>query len=217
MLKNSKAIIFDMDGVITDTMPYHARAWVKIFHKNGIMASKFEVYKREGERGVDSIAKVAKDFGVVVTKKQCEQMIKEKEDLFKKIVKKRFITGARSLLKFLVAKGVKVALVTGTARNEVKKVLPQHIYQLFDVMITGDDVKKGKPHPEPYLKAIKSLKIKKTEAIVIENAPYGIESANRAGLKCLAIETSLPRKYLKKAFKIFKTHQDLKKYLNFKN
>lgn len=213
MLDNLKAIIFDMDGVITDTMPYHARAWVKIFHQNGIMASKFEVYKREGERGVDSIAKVAKDFGVVVSKSQCQQMIKEKEALFKKIVKRKFILGARSLLKEVVKRKLSIALVTGTARNEVKKILPQHIYQLFDVMITGDDVKRGKPHPEPYLKAIKALKVKKSQAIVIENAPYGIESSLRAGLKCFAVETSLPKKYLTKAHKIFKTHQELKKYL----
>ncbi|MDP8212654.1 MAG: HAD family phosphatase [Candidatus Zapsychrus exili] len=122
-----------------------------------------------------------------------------------------FIVGARTFLKDLKKQGFKLALVTGSAHSEIKKILPERIYNLFEVIVTGSDVKNGKPHPEPYLKAIKALKIKKTQAIVIENAPFGIKSAKTAGLKCYAIETSLPKKYLKQADKIFENIKSLRR------
>ena len=135
--------------------------------------------------------------------------------LFKRIVKKRFVPGARPFLRLLENKEIELALVTGTARHEVMRILPKGLFSMFSVVVTGDEVKRGKPHPEPYNKAIKELGIKPKEAIVIENAPFGIYSAKRAGLKCLALETSLPKSYLKDADFIFKGFKELRKKLNF--
>ena len=61
------------------------------------------------------------------------------------------------------------------------------------------NVKKGKPHPEPYLKAAEALSLKPAQCLVVENAPFGIESAKRAGMFCVAVATSLPKEYLKGA------------------
>ena len=66
-------------------------------------------------------------------------------------------------------------------------------------IVAGDSVKHGKPCPDPYLKAAKLLKLFPDDCIVVENAPYGIESAKRAGMYCIAVTTSLPKEYLRKA------------------
>jgi beta-phosphoglucomutase len=211
-----KAVIFDMDGVITNTMPYHYRCWRDIFIKNGINATRLDVYLREGQKGIESVFEIFKEHGKTISFLKAHQILKEKEIHFKKTVQQRFILGARSFLKELASKGFQIALVTGTSRQELHKILPKNIYKLFAAIITGTDVKNGKPHPEPYLKCLKSLKIKAQEAIVIENAPFGVKSAKMAGLKCLALETSLPKKYLKDADRIFKSIKELRKEIIFR-
>ena len=105
--------------------------------------------------------------------------------------------------------------MTGTARHEVHQILPAEIFNLFEVVVCGTDVQNGKPHPEPYLKALKKLKIKAKDAIVIENAPFGIRSAKAAGINCLALETSLPKKFLKQADGIFHSFTHLKSKTEF--
>lgn len=213
MAQNVNSVIFDMDGVITDSMPYHYRAWKKIFAENGVNASKFDVYRREGQKGIDSVYELFKENAIPLAKGQADRMIRDKEILFKKIIRRRFIPGARTFIKKLVKEGFRIALVTGTARHEVEQTLSKDLLKLFSVIITGSDVHKGKPDPEPYRKALKALGIKKNKAIVIENAPFGIISAHRAGLTCFAIQTSLPAEYLKDADGIFKGHGPLSTYI----
>jgi beta-phosphoglucomutase len=208
-----KAVIFDMDGVITDTMPYHYRAWHKIFLNNGISVSKYDVYSREGQKGTESIREIFAHFGRKISTRTALSIIADKEALYKTIVRRRFIPGTRNLIKNLNRAGLRLGLVTGTARNEVEQTLPPAVLSRFEVVVTGSDVKNGKPSPEPYLKALKGLKISGAEAIVIENAPFGIRSAVSAGIDCYAVTTSLPRKYLKEANQIFDTIKNLERVL----
>jgi len=112
---------------------------------------------------------------------------------------------------------MRLALVTGTSRHELYQILPTSLRDLFSVIVTGSDVKHGKPHPEPYLKSLKGLKIKASAAVVIENAPFGIRSAKQAGLKCIALETSLPKKYLSEADAIFPSIKELQSNVLFCN
>ncbi|MBF0594152.1 MAG: HAD family phosphatase [Candidatus Omnitrophica bacterium] len=206
----TNSIIFDMDGVITDTMPFHFRAWRKVFAKYGINVSKYDVYSREGQKGADSIQEIFAAKGVKISISRAKEIIASKEALYKRIIRKRYIPGSRSLIRSLQRAGFKLALVTGTMRDEVKHTLTRELLSAFSVIITGSDVKKGKPNPEPYLKALKKLKISSTAAIVIENAPFGILSAKSAGIRCFAICTSLPSKYLNKADRIFKNHSEIR-------
>jgi beta-phosphoglucomutase len=212
-MKALQAIIFDMDGVITMTMPSHYRAWARVFSDEGIRVSKFEVYAREGQKGLNSVLEIFAEHGKTITLKRAKELLEKKEFLFKSNASVRFVPGARSFIKEYHRKGIKLALVTGTARHEVAKILPKDLRNCFDVLISGSDVKHGKPHPEPYLKAIKKLKISKGEALVVENAPFGITSAVQAGLFCVAIETSLPRAYLKDADEIIHDYQGLRKII----
>ncbi len=203
-----------MDGVITDTMPYHYQAWKKVLGLNGLKISKFEIYCREGQRGIESIKDIFQSNGIKISSRFARQIILNKEILFKRIVRERYIPGARSFIKELYRSQLQLALVTGTARHEVISFLASSLLNKFSIVITGTDVSNGKPHPEPYLKALSSLNIKPSQAIVIENAPFGITSAKAAGITCFAITTSLPKSYLDKADKVFKNYTELKNFFN---
>jgi len=215
---NVKSVIFDMDGVITNTMPDHYRSWKTTLKDEGIHVTYEDIYKREGQPGLSSVQEIFKEYRKgTIDKRGANKILRKKENLFKKIVKTRFITGARKFLKDLHRNDMRLALVTGTSRHELQQILPASVRQLFSVIIAGNDVTHGKPHPEPYLKSLKNLKIKPSEAVVIENAPFGIRSAKRAGLYCLALETSLPKKYLSEADAIFSSIKDLQRRVHFMN
>jgi len=105
--------------------------------------------------------------------------------------------------------------VTGTSRHELRRILPKVWYDLFDVVVTGSDVRRGKPHPEPYLRSLSKLCIQPCEAVAIENAPLGIQAAKNAGLRCLALETSLSREHLKDSDAVFRSIKELERRVQF--
>lgn len=211
----AEAIIFDMDGVITDTMPYHYRAWKEVFSCAGIDVSRFDVYIREGQQGINTVREVFREKNKNIKNGEAKELLIKKERLFKRIVKRRFIPGALSFVRYLHRQGFKLALVTGTSKGEVRKILPADIYKVFDVIVAGDDCQRGKPHPEPYLKAIRRLKVDTPYTLVIENAPSGIEAAKKAKLYCLTLATSLGKRYLKEADAVFSSISDLRRKVNF--
>ena len=210
-----KAVIFDMDGVITDTMPFHFRVWKKVFAEQGLQVNECEIYMREGQPGLVTIEEIFKQHKRIFSSQEARAILARKEKMFKAIVHRRFIPGANNLLNFLKKRGIRLALVTGTARPEAKRIMSKALLGLFSVTVTGDEVRKGKPHPEPYLVALKKLKMKPSQALVIENAPFGIQSAKRAKLICLAVETSLPKSYLKEADHVFPSLHALRKKVRF--
>ena len=103
-----------------------------------------------------------------------------------------------------------LALVTGTSRHEFAKIMPAALKRLFAVIVTGDAVERGKPHPGPYRKALARLGVCPRRALVIENAPFGIRSARRAGTCCVALETSRTRRDLAGADRIVPSFDVLK-------
>ncbi|MFH1867360.1 MAG: HAD family phosphatase [Candidatus Omnitrophota bacterium] len=207
-----KAVIFDMDGVLIDSMKFHAKAWQDTFKPMGADISTYEVYAREGENWRKSTRDFLKMAGYKPTRPLVEKVFEERSRIFKDIFKPKVFKGVKSLLLMIKRSGFKIGLVTATPRQDVNRMLPSHIMKLFDAMVCGGDTKKGKPHPEPYLEMLKRLKIKAGEAIVVENAPYGITSCKLAGIRCVAVATSLPKKYLKEADIIVDSLADVKEY-----
>jgi beta-phosphoglucomutase len=207
-----EAVIFDMDGVLVDSMPYHVRAWQKAFKPLGVDIPAAEVYAREGENW----RKSTKDFllmgGYKPSRKLVESVFRKRSRIFNHIFRPKLFSGAKGLARFLYKNGYRLALVTATPKNDVKKMLPVDILNLFSVRVCGNDTRKGKPDPQPYLKALRLLKLGPKQALVIENAPYGISSSKSAGIKCIALTTSLPKKYLKKADKVTGCLDDIKVY-----
>jgi beta-phosphoglucomutase len=217
MILKVSTVIFDMDGVITDTMPYHFQVWQDLFVREGVPVTHEDIYKREGQKGIDSVREIFAEYGKPFSEEHALRLLKEKEELFQKVFKRHFIPGAIDFIRELHTQGFKLALVTGTSRTEAMKLLPADLFELFNASVCGNEVKNGKPDPEPYLTALQKLSIEGADAVVIENAPFGIRSAKAAGIKCLALETSLPKPYLTQADGIFESFGDLKLHVKFEN
>ena len=181
----------------------------------GIRVSHEDVYKREGQKGIDSVREIFSEKGRIYTHAAGKRILQKKEELFKRIFKRKFIAGSRAFIKKLKVRGFKLALVTGTSRTEAQKLFPLDLWNCFNATICGCDVQNGKPHPEPYLKALQKLKIRPCDAIVLENAPFGVRSAKTAGLLCLALETSLPRVFLKEADAVFSSFKEMESKVKF--
>ena len=209
------AVIFDMDGVITHTMPDHHRAWREVLAAYDIRVTHHDIYSREGQPGDEALVEIYQKYNVSYAPEDIARVLAEKEAHFKENVRQRFVRGTRTFLKKLHRDGFRLALVTGTARHELQMILPARLAGLFDVIITGDDVRRGKPDPEPFVRALRRLGLPADEAIVIENAPYRIRAAKAAVLRCFAFETSLSREYLEEADEVFATINDLTRKIQF--
>ncbi len=191
-----KAVLFDMDGVIVDSMPYHFIAWYEALRPAGIRVSCYDIYAKEGERWEKSLNDFLVKAGIEPSNDTMRRIFSARQKIFVKYFKPYVFCGAYDFLSCLRRKGYSLALVTGTPANQVKEILPKKIARLFSCMVTGDRVANGKPHPEPYLKAAKALRVLPSQCVVVENAPLGIQAAKRAAMFCIALTTSLPREYL---------------------
>lgn len=211
-----KAVIFDFDGVVADTMKDNCKAWQLALKTLGVEINPIEYFLLEG-MGRFQIAK----YFIRQYKLQPDFYIKlaeSKEYFYNEINNFKFFPEIVEILEFLKQNKTKLGLVTGASKNRINTHLSKDFINFFDVIVTADDVKESKPNPEPYDNAVKYLKIDANEALVIENAKLGIQSAKSAGCFCIAIETTLPRNYLIQADQIFSNHNELLqklKTLNF--
>lgn len=207
-----KAVIFDMDGVLVDSMPYHADAWITVFADVGIKIKREDIYEIEGSNHTGIINLIFKKAGRIPAPSDFNKLAEEKKKIFLKINKAKVFNGIYEcidLLKNICLLGV----VSGSDKAIVKELIERFFPDTFSVLVTGNDVSEGKPSPEPYLKAVEMLKVGKHECIVIENAPMGVESAKRAGLYCIAIPTYVDPGMLKNADMIISNQKMLKEFL----
>ncbi|WP_018108411.1 HAD-IA family hydrolase [Bacteroides propionicifaciens] len=187
-----KAILFDMDGVLFDSMPNHVKAWSEVLKNHNLSISKEEVYMNEGRTGKGTINMISqREFGRDATDQEVEEIYKQKSELFGSMPKPDRMKGAYGLLLKVKSEGLTPMVVTGSGQKSLLEKLQKHFPNTFDeeLMVTAFDVKHGKPHPEPYLMALKKGNLAPNEAIVIENAPLGVESAVGAGIFTIAVNT----------------------------
>ena len=212
-MEKINTVIFDMDGVIVDGMPYHIKSWKEALSTIDMSVSDLDIYLMEGMTGRETMEIFAKKSNISISDETADKIIKLKRKIFNDIFTVTLIKGIKDFLLELKDRQYNLALVTGTRLEVVKKVLQVGLENIFKVIVTGEMVNKGKPNPEPYLKAVDELKAKKEDCIVIENAPAGITSAKSAGLTCFAVQTSLSEEYLQEADKIFQNIDGVSKYL----
>lgn len=208
-------IFFDLDGVILDSMPYHAQAWILAFREFGLEFSEEEILLHEGAIELDTALTLFTSKGVNPT----PQFFAEAFKLQKRIFKEKFSSLVKpfpeipDILNALKKEGRKLSLVTSSSEEILREVLPTPLIHLFEVIITGDKVEKRKPHPAPYLKAKDFFGAKSEEIAVVENAPAGVLSAKRANLFCIGITTTLRAEHLSLADIIVNNHRELKEIL----
>jgi beta-phosphoglucomutase len=207
-LKKFKAVLFDMDGVIVDSMPYHFISWFEALRKYNVRIAPTDIFGMEGAKWDKVIRYAFKRDGLKLSEKTAHKIFLNRQNLFIKYFKRHIFTEIIEIIKLLKNQGFLIGLVTGSSLLEAKKMLPKNIYALFDAKVSGDMVKQGKPYPDSYLLAAKKLNLSPKDCIVIENAPYGIKAAKAAGMYCIAIATSLSKEYLTKADKIYASHKE---------
>jgi len=208
-----KAVIFDMDGVLIDSMTHHIAGWKKFLDEEKINVTHEQLALNEGRSFDSTVDFFIKENGEKLTLEDIERIKEKKKKYTMKFLQIVAYEGVREFISELRKKEIKTAVVTGSGRDFTEKVVQNHFKELFDFVVTSDDVNRGKPYPDPYLKAVELLRFKKEECLVIENAPIGIESAKEAGLKVYALETTLDKKHLMQADKVFKNHEDMIKYV----
>jgi beta-phosphoglucomutase len=213
-LKNLKAVLFDMDGVIVDSMPYHFISWFEALRKYNVRIAPADIFGMEGAKWDKVIRYAFKRDGLTLTGQTAQKIFSDRQVLFAKYFKRYIFREIIEVIKLLKNQGFLIGLVTGSSLAEAKKMLPKNIYVLFDTKISGDMVQRGKPRPDSYLLAAEKLNVSPKDCIVVENAPYGIKAAKAAGMRCIAIATSLSKNYLKNADKVYLTHKKL--YTDFK-
>jgi HAD superfamily hydrolase (TIGR01509 family) len=189
-----KAVFFDMDGVLFDSMPFHATSWVKAMQSAGIAFTEYQGYINEGRTGSGTINnEFEKVYGRKATEEEIKRIYQLKSHHFELCGTTPRIPFAYDLLKKIKAQGFQIVLVTGSGQASLLENLERNFPGIFtkDNMITSFDVKHGKPHPEPYLMALQKAKIQPWETVVIENAPLGVEAAAAAGIFTIAINTGI--------------------------
>lgn len=187
-----KAVFFDMDGVLFDSMKFHAEAWVKALTEVQIPFSHHEAYLNEGRTSSSTIdGAFLKHKSRTATEDEKNVIYGRKTVHFEALGKTETIPYAQELLQKVKQQGPQIFLVTGSGQLTLIDNLEFHFPHIFttDRMVTAFDVIHGKPHPEPYLKALRKSGVQPWEAVVIENAPLGIESAVAAGLFTIAVNT----------------------------
>ncbi|MBR4645253.1 MAG: HAD-IA family hydrolase [Bacteroidaceae bacterium] len=187
-----KAVLFDMDGVLFDSMPNHAYAWSHAMTEYGLSMTPEEVYMNEGRTGSGTINMLAQRFwGRDATEEEKQLIYEAKSKVFNTLPEAKPILGALETLQAVKAKGLKIVLVTGSAQTSLLEKLERSYPGFFhqDLMVTGFDVKLGKPYPEPYLKGLQKAGIRPEEGIVVENAPLGVQASHAAGIFTIAANT----------------------------
>ena len=181
-----------MDGVLFDSMPNHSYAWSHAMTQFGLEMTAYEAYLHEGRTGSGTINVLAQRYwGHDATPEEVERIYAAKSKLFSTLPEPKPMPGALEALTAARELGCKIVLVTGSAQASLLEHLEQYYPGFFrqELMVTGFDVKRGKPDPEPYLMGLQKAGIRAGEAIVVENAPLGVESAHGAGIFTIAANT----------------------------
>jgi len=222
-----KAVIFDFDGVITDSEILHFRAFNRVLEKYGIEITIKDYYKEYlGLTDIDCLTLVAKRNKINLDGEGIKNLVKQKNKIFAQIAKSegQIIEGVHDFLKMLKQNNVPMAICSGAIQAEIELILEQaKLRDFFTVIVSAEQVKKGKPHPDGFLLTLQKLNqcvipaqagiqnpILAEQCIVIEDSHWGLEAAKKAGMHTIAVTTSYDADQLTLAEKIVTCLSELK-------
>jgi len=203
-----------MDGVIIDSMPYHFISWFEVLKRYNVRVSPTVIFDMEGAKWEKVVKLAFKEAGKPLPGKLALKIRYEREAIFNKYFKRYLFDGIEQTLKSLKKRGFLTGLATGSSISEAKRFLPKNLISLFNCVVAGDMVKKGKPYPDSYILTAKKLNVEPQNCLAVENAPYGIKAAKAAKMFCAAVATTVEKEKLSQADKIFKNHASLFNFLS---
>jgi beta-phosphoglucomutase len=204
-VERKKGIIFDMDGVLVDAMPFHCKAIQTAAKQEvNIDIAQRDVYLLEGMPGEEMVKELLRHKRYTGKIEQlsdddsdkldsiAHRIHERKKKVFQQINASAPINGARELVYNI---GCKKALVSGAAKQEVDSIINNYFGKdIFDVVVSGEDLEEGKPSPDPFRTALTKMGLTESEAIVVENAPLGVKAANNAKIRCIVTLNNTPLK-----------------------
>lgn len=203
-----RAILFDFDGVIANTEPVHLKLFQEVLRGEGLDLTESDY--EEKYLGLDDAAcfeAVSRDRGRELPPEKVRRLVLKKNAALLAFVqgKSLILPGVSEFLERVIQRYY-LAIVSGALKNEIQSILTAaRIDAKFHLIISAEDVRRGKPDPEGFETAVRRLNrdhvptseiLLPQECLVIEDSPWGIEAAHKAGMKCLAVMTSYPRERL---------------------
>jgi beta-phosphoglucomutase family hydrolase len=187
-----QAFVFDMDGVILDNTLMQARAFQLLFRDLDVEADAYQLLRRlNGMPATDILEQVLEE---PASEKDLKKYADQREFLYRTLYRdeRRPMAGLVEFLEAARAAGFKIGLGTGSANDTLSYILDYlDLRRFFDVIVGADDVDSGKPHPETYDAVAKKLGIEPENCLVFEDALLGEQAAYKAGMRCVAITSTL--------------------------
>lgn len=206
-MEKFKAVLFDFDGVIAKTMEDNSRAWAQACTELGFAFDPEEFFLCEGMKSTEYAGRLVSRHGRETT--EIEKLVARKNEVYCSNNQFSFYLGIESLVERLRDDGIMIGVVSGGSRQRLLAGRSAELLKRCDTVVTGDELKQGKPSPEGYIRAALELKVSSSECLVIENAPLGIESAKKAGMRCIAVCSTLSSNHLREADEVVADHAEL--------
>ncbi|AQQ10354.1 Phosphorylated carbohydrates phosphatase [Sedimentisphaera cyanobacteriorum] len=207
-----KAVIFDFDGVIADTELLHYMAFCRVLEKEAGKIEKDTYWdKYLGFTDKEALEAMSRDYGFELTEEKLGWLIDEKAAVFDELASTEscILDGFSRLTSSLSRAGIKMAICSGALFSDIEGIFSaeaersgQNFFKYFDAVVTADDVNRGKPHPEGYLKAVEKLGrtasgvLSPAECTVIEDSHWGLEAGAAAGAKTVGVTGTYSRSEL---------------------
>lgn len=185
---NNFAVIFDMDGVLIDSVGINWKAYNQILAQYGCRVSNDKIHQYMGLTLDDQVKRLNKEFNLNIDVAAFEKESSKIKEVALRVIRPK--KGVMTLLQSLREEGSSIAVGTSSPLSITRNNLTRAgIWQYFDVYVTKNDVSKHKPHPEVYTTAAEALGITPDYCVVIEDAPAGIQAAKDAAMRCVAVKT----------------------------
>ena len=213
-----RAVIFDFNGIIVDDEPIHFELFRKVFSEEGIDLTKQAYYERYlgfDDRGAFSFG--FREHNRPLNHQKLTELIDRKALYYQQAIRNHvtIFPGAKELIVNL-AGDLPLAVASGALRNEIETILTTAgLIRHFKAIVSAEDVERGKPEPDVFIKALAMLNagmdnaIQASDCIVIEDSKEGIKGARRAGMKCLAVTNSHPAELLRDADSIVNSLEEV--------
>jgi beta-phosphoglucomutase family hydrolase len=200
--QSKRTILWDMDGVISDSYSLHFAAWQETFAKRGIKFTRDDFTRLFGTRNDFLIRSMT---GGELPERDVKLMVQEKEEIFRRKAAGNIkpFPGVMRLLNALKKGGFRLGLVSSAPKENIDLTLNElNLMGIFDCIVSGQEVSESKPSPQLYLLAAEKLQVTPNDCVVIEDSPFGVKGAKAAGMKCLAVTNTHPRRDLEQADKV---------------
>ena len=186
-IKNYKGLIFDLDGTLINSMPYHALAWKQVAYEHGFDIDVNDIYAMGGSASRD-IAAFYKNKGEPVG--DIDEYVKRKIAIFQENIPKiEVFQKIFNELKEAKSLGIRIAIGTGTRTANATRILKEKdLFDYIDALVTADDVTRHKPKPDTFLVAAKRLELEPQDCLVFEDGQLGIKAALRGGFDCIEVK-----------------------------